>query len=134
MGTKRAYPACRTRYSNGQLEAEMTPAKAGKQVLREWHPNGILASQKHFVNMREHGNSKSWNSAGELLGTNVFKHGTGTDREWYENGTIKSEMEFVRGEITGPMRFYDEDGKLFQTAYVYRGAFISKRRYLQKCE
>src|SRR2546427_354471 len=127
MESESAYPKYQNRYPSGQLQNEMTPGKAGKQVMREWHPNGILASEKHFLNMKEHGKSKRWSSEGKLLGINVFKNGTGIDREWYEDGKIESEVAFLNGEITGPMRLYHENGDLWQTRYLYRGAFISKR-------
>ena len=63
-------------WSYGKKSTEGTYAKGKKQgTWREWHGNGQLCSETHFLNDKQNGLFKYWDYDGELKNTESYKSG-----------------------------------------------------------
>jgi hypothetical protein len=86
-----------------------------------------------FENGSADGEWSHWNDRGDLLGTDIFKDGSGTSRQWHANGAVSAEITYYRGQMTGPMKYWEQDGMLYGTKFFFEGRPISKKRYLELC-
>ncbi len=119
-----------SRFRNGQLR-EKSPVTRGRRhgVARTWHPNGILATERHFKNGLLHGRCRQWDESGKLLGEFVMRHGAGVQREWHDNGQLKIEVSTVGGQFCGRNRIWLRDGTLISERFYLNGRQVTSARY-----
>ena len=100
-------------------------------VAREWHSNGVLASERRCKDGLLHGTSKQWDENGQLLGKFRMIHGTGVQREWHDNGQLKIEVSTVGGEFCGRNRIWLRDGTLIAERFYLHGMQVKPAEYAE---
>ena len=104
-----------TMWNEKQLESEIS-IKNGRidGVIRSYHENGNLQSQRFWKEGKAHGEYKVYSQSGQLLKEGAFKNGQmeGIWKEYFENGKLKAEMSYVNDKLDGVVKEYDETGKL----------------------
>lgn len=89
-------------------------------VVRSYHENGKLQSQRFWKEGKGHGEIKVYSQNGQLLEEGTYKNGQMDSiwKKYHENGKLKAEMSYVAGKLDGVVKEYDENGKLtFQATY-----------------
>src|ERR1041385_7240318 len=68
---------------------------------RTWHDNGVIHSETFYVDGKEHGTAKQYDSDGKLIGTYKMDHGTGVDLWYLTLGVLSEERHYSDGAMEG---------------------------------
>lgn len=128
---------------------------------RDWYDNGALHSESFYIDGKEHGTAKQFDSDGSLIGTYAMDHGTGVDLWYRERGVLSEERHYFDGAMHGFERWWNGDNETvwrernFQAGlehgierqwnnegrlrrgfprYFMRGEQVTKRQYLKARE
>jgi hypothetical protein len=119
----------REKYPNGKLKSEEEIKNGQRIYAKNWHDNGVLASEMSFKNDEIHGKVKSWNRKGELLGEYTLNEGLGLMKEWNEDGTLNWEREVFKGDVVRFTTFADVGHQ--HTVYLHNNEPISKKKFVE---
>ena len=88
-------------------------------VDREYHSNGELQYEAHYLNGELHGSLKSWNEFGVLLSMVEYRRGElhGKWLEYYPSGKLMHSVDYVSGQKSGRELWYHSNGKLQSESY-----------------
>src|SRR5580698_7650877 len=103
-------------HDNGSVSLEQARVNNRPHgVMREWHPNGVLAHEIPYDHGLIDGVEKYWNDHGELYDSFEIKNGTGVRREWrpdsHNHWFLNAEITFVDGKMTGRCLAYWDGGR-----------------------
>jgi len=89
-----------------------TPKGLVKTKKETYHPNGVMSSELHFKDGKEHGLNRVWYENGQLGVEYSLKNGKqdGKSTSWYPNGVKKIESMYKDGVLDGVSSFWGEGG------------------------
>lgn len=97
-----------------------------KEVRMEYYKNGKIKSKIEFVNGLKNGESRMFDSLGNLMSITHFINDTlhGDKISYYKNGNILMKISYVKGVADGPFFHYYENGYMAK-----KGNFKKGRRH-----
>lgn len=89
---------------------------------RHWSNDGVLLYRRYFVDGKQHGIARQWNSKGTLLIVYRMRRGTGIDIWCNEDGELQEEHPVRDGMRHGPERWWNENQRtIYIERYWYEG-------------
>lgn len=102
---------------------------------REWHENGVLASEVYLKDAVPDGIGRQWDKDGNLILSYEIKNGTGIQKAWFADQGCWAEISWVNGSMTGRHRTYwIDDGTVVGDIFWIKNRKVSKKRYFEACK
>ena len=77
--------------------------------FRTYHDDGTLCEDAFYIEGKEHGETKQYDEAGNLIGSYKMYHGTGVDLWYARRGVLSEERYSKEGIRDGFERWWNED-------------------------
>ncbi|HVS98672.1 MAG TPA: toxin-antitoxin system YwqK family antitoxin [Puia sp.] len=113
-----------SRYPNGRPEEVIDRIDAGHYYQRELYPNGLLKTEKQFVDGKQDGMETHFNDEdGAKTAEMSFKDGkrNGITHEFFHNGRIAFEGACADGKFEGVSTWYYRNGRVQETGRRHLG-------------
>lgn len=99
-------------YANGGARSDISYLRGQRDGLTtEWHATGEKRREGHFTGGKRHGAWSYWNARGDLLGVNMFEHGSGRETAWHDSGEKREDGLVKDGRRFGYWARYDASGR-----------------------
>ncbi len=88
---------------------------------KEWHDNGQLYVQYHYIKDKIYGEYKEWCENGQLSHQTQYIEGKihGEYKAWFDNSQLRIQTNYVKGKTYGEYKEWCENGQLnHQTQYI----------------
>jgi len=102
---------------------------------REWHKNGVLASEVYLREGVPDGIGRQWDEQGNLIASYEINDGTGIQEIWFTEQGIRAEISWINGSLSGRQRSYWLDsGNVIGDTFWINGEEVSKKQYQEACK